>query len=213
MPATNLVNLGTNAATLRDEFIAWQCRLRRRAMREAGGRPSPGMCPRAFDTAGDPISDAIVVLLARADSAAIAPLLEFQFKRTHDPLDRYEKAVTALSAEYYQRPANFTGVLSALFAGVSSRINRLLGRLDVSLDVNPDVIDVAPLSSATCVLGFEEANRGYRIPCDVELLSPDDPLYRATYWHNALFNPNLPPDVTVLAFEPDWLHASRHHES
>jgi hypothetical protein len=209
MPAANLVNLGTNAVTLRDEFIAWQCRLRRRAMREAGGRPSPGMCPRAFDTSGDLISEAIVVLLARADSAAIAPLLEFQFKRTNDPLDRYEKAVTALSAEYYQRPANFTGVLSALFAGESSTVHRLLGRLDVNRDVNND----APMSSSTCELGFQEANRGYRVPCDVELLSADDPLYRATYWHNALFNPNLPPDVAVLAFEPDWLHASRQDES
>jgi hypothetical protein len=205
MSAANLVNLGTNAVTLRDEFIAWQCRLRRRAMREAGGRPSPGMCPRAFDTRGDLICDGIVVLLARADSAAIAPLLEFQFKRTHDPLDRYEKAVTALSAEYYQRPGNFTGVLSALFAGESPKINRLLSQFDAEVEAAP--------STAGCVLAFQEANRGYRVPCDVELLSPDDPLYRATYWHNALFNPNLPPHVTVLAFEPDWLHAGRQQES
>jgi hypothetical protein len=205
MAAPNLVNLGTSAVALRDEFIAWQCRLRRRAMREAGGRPSPGMCPRAFDTAGELISEAVVVLLARVDSAAVAPLLEFQFKRTHDPLDRYEKAVTALAAEYYHRPANFTGVLSALFGGESSALNRLLGRLDA--DVDP------PLSSAACVLGFQEANRGYRVPCEVELLSADDALYRATYWHNALFNPGLPPDVAVLAFKPDWLHASRDHES
>jgi hypothetical protein len=205
MREPNVVNLGTSAVTLRDEFIAWQCRLRRRAMREAGGRPSPGMCPRAFDNSGDLISEAIVVLLARADSAAIAPLLEFQFKRTQDPLDRYEKAVTALSAEYYQRPANFTGVLSALFGGESSTVNRLWGTLDAEFDATP--------SSAACVLEFEEANSGYRVPCDVELLSPDDAVYRATYWHNALFNPNLPPDVTVLAFKPDWLHASRRHES
>jgi hypothetical protein len=205
MQAPNLVNLGTSAVTLRDEFITWQCRLRRRAMREAGGRPSPGMCPCAFDTSGDLISEAIVVLLARVDSAAVAPLLEFQFKRTHDPLDRYDKAVTALAAEYYHHPANFTGALSALFGSQSSTLNSLLGRLDADVD--------APPSSAACVLGFHEANRGYRVPCDVELLSPDDALYRATYWHNALFNPNLPPDVTVLAFEPDWLHASRQHES
>jgi len=205
MTASNLVHLGTSAVTLRDEFIAWQCRLRRRAMREAGGRPSPGMCPRAFERSGDLISEAVVVLLARADSAAIAPLLEFQFKRTHDPLDRYEKAVTALSAEYYQRPANFTGMLSALFGGESSTVNRLLGRFDAHREAAP--------SSAACVLAFEETNRTYRLPCEVELLSADDAVDRATYWHNALFNPNLPPDVTVLAFKPDWLHASREHES
>jgi hypothetical protein len=206
MREPNVVHLGTNAVTLRDEFIAWQCRLRRHAMREAGGQPSPGMCPRAFDTSGGLILEAIVVLLARVDSAAIAPLLEFQFKRTQDPLDRYEKAVTALSAEYYQRPANFTGVLSALFGGESATVNRLLGKLDHR---EAD----APASAAACILGFQEAHRGYRVRCDVERLSPDDALYRATYWHNALFNPNLPPDVTVLSFKPDWLHASRQHES
>jgi hypothetical protein len=197
MHESNVVNLGTAAATLRDEFIAWQCRLRKHAMREAGGRPSEGMRPRAFGAAGELIADAITVLLARTDSATVARLLEFQFKRTQDPLDRYEKAVTAFSADYYQHPANFNGVMSALFNGGSATLRRLL-------ESTPE----AP-APRQCVLAFHERTRSYRVPCDVEPLAPDDALFKATYWHNALFNPDLPPDVAVVAFVPDWVHASR----
>jgi hypothetical protein len=60
-----------------------------------------------------------------------------------------------------------------------------------------------------CVLWFRERSRAYRLPCDVELLRNDDPLFQATYWHNALFNPDLPPDIAIVAFVPDWIHASR----
>ena len=33
-------------------------------------------------------------------------------------------------------------------------------------------------------------------------------LRQATSWHNHLFNPNLPPAARILAFTPDWKHAS-----
>ena len=194
MAESNVVNLGSAAATLRAEFIAWQCRLRRHAMREAGGRPSPGMRPAALDASDRPIAEAVTVLLARHDSAAVARLLEFQFKRTHDPLDRYEKAVTFLSAEYYQRPGNFTGVLTALFGGGTNMLPRLL-------------------ESRRCVLAFHQFTHGFRLPCDVALQSPEDPLFQFTYWHNALFNPNLPPDAVVVGFTPDWVYASRFREA
>ncbi len=37
---------------IRDHFLAWQCRIRQMAMREQGGRPSPGMRPRVLTVAG-----------------------------------------------------------------------------------------------------------------------------------------------------------------
>jgi hypothetical protein len=199
MSESNVVNLGTAAAALRDEFIAWQCRLRQAAMREAGGRPSEGMRPRAFDAEGHLIADAITVLLARVDSADVARRLEFQFKRTHDPLDRYEQAVTAFSADYYQRPGSFSGVMAALFNKESAVLRRLLD-------------PVAEGAAPRCTLAFRERTRSYRVPCEVELLAPGDALFAATYWHNALFNPNLPPDIAIIALLPDWLHASRERE-
>ena len=42
------------------------------------------------------------------------------------------------------------------------------------------------------------------LSCTVCRLSPGDPAFEAAYWHNALFNPALRPDVTVLGFAPDW---------
>jgi hypothetical protein len=189
-PESKILNIETAAAKLRDEFLAWQCKLRKQAMRGAGGRPSEGMRPRVFDAAGDMIADALTVLLARTDAAAIAKSFEFQFKRTHDPLDRYEKAVIFLSADYYQHPANFTGVTTALVGAGTSTLQRLLG-------------------NRQCILAFRQFGQGYRVPCDVQILAPEDPLFKATYWHNAMFNANLPPDVTVVAFVPDWVYASR----
>jgi hypothetical protein len=191
--ASNIVNLETAATALRDEFIGWQCRVRRQAMREAGGRPSEGMCPRVLDPTGTTVANAITILLARIDADTIARTFEFQFKRTHDPLDRYEKAVTTLAAEYYQHPRHFTGVMSALFGGGSPTLEWLV-------------------ASRRCVLVFHEFTHGYRVPCDVEQLASEDALFKSTYWHNAMFNPNLPPDIAVVAFTPDWTHASRYRE-
>ena len=203
MGESNVVNLGSAAAALRDEFIAWQCRLRRHAMRELGGRPSEGMRPAALDSGGLPISDGITVLLARNDPLSVARNLEFQFKRTQDPLDRYEKAVTAFSADFYQHPDRFSGVMSGLFNEQSPTLRKLL-------ESPGQLLSPAP---ARCVLLFNERSRSYRVPCDIERLAPDAALYRSTYWHNALFNPDLPPDIAIVAFVPDWLHASRQNET
>lgn len=192
-PESKVLNIETAAAKLRDEFIAWQCKLRRQAMRGAGGRPSEGMRPQVFDAGGDLIAGALTVLLARTDSATTAKGFEFQFKRTHDPLDRYEKAVMFLSADYYQHPANFTGVMTALVGGGTSTLQRLL-------------------DNRQCILVFHQFGQGYRIPCDVQIVAPEDSLFKATYWHNAMFNENLPPDVAVVAFVPDWVYASRQRD-
>jgi hypothetical protein len=189
-PESKVLNIDAAAAKLRDEFVAWQCKLRRQAMRGTGGRPSEGMRPRVLDAGGDTIAGALTVLLARTDSATTAKSFEFQFKRTHDPLDRYEKAVAFLSADYYQHPANFTGVMTALIGAATSTFQRLL-------------------DSRECILVFQQFSQGYRLPCSVQNLAPEDSLYKATYWHNAMFNANLPPDVAVVAFVPDWVYASR----
>jgi len=191
---SKVLNLDTTAAKLRDEFIGWQCKLRRQAMRGAGGRPSEGVRPRVLDAHGEPIDEALTVLLARDDAATTAKGFEFQFKRTHDPLDRYEKIVAFLSADYYQHPDHFTGVMTALLGPGTPTLQQLLDRRQ-------------------CILIFHQFSQTYRIPCDVHLLAPEDALCKATYWHNAMFNPNLPPDVAVLAFVPDWTYASRERDA
>ena len=53
----------SSVRALRDHFLAWQCRIRQIAMRQDGGRPSPGMRPRVLDAIGPRI-------VAGADRAA-----------------------------------------------------------------------------------------------------------------------------------------------
>lgn len=185
----NVVLLEPAAARLRDEFIGWQCRLRQLSVREGLGRPSSGMRPRVSAPGGDELSPAITVLLMRAEPEESTTQFRFQVQKTHDPIERYDKALEILSGWFYQRPREFTDVMTALFGEESPLADRLLlhGR---------------------CELDFAESSKGYRIPCAVLALSEEDELFQATYWHNRLFNPNMPPGVRVLSFKPDWPHAA-----
>ena len=190
MTGPNLVNLEPAAAALRDEFIGWQCRLRALAMREDGGRPSPAMRPRALDPDGRELAPALTVLIQRRDPETYTQLFRFQFQRTRDPLERLEQAVETLAGEYFQRPGDFCDLLTASFTAPSPALAELLAR-------------------QYCVLEFAQFGQGYRLPCTVAVLPAAHRLHQATYWHNALFNPHLPPDFTVALFTPDWAHAAR----
>lgn len=192
MTADNLDNvvLTEPAATaLRDEFIGWQCRIRQLSARQTGGRPSPGMRPRALAPSGDELSPAITVLVVEAEPQDSTALFRFQYLQTPDPSERYDKALEILSAGYFQQPRNFSDVMTALFGPHSA----LAGRL---------------LQHGRCVLEFQEYAQAYRLPCAVAELAADSILYQGTYQHNHLFNPNLPSGVRILSFTPDWTHAS-----
>ena len=59
-----------------------------------------------------------------------------------------------------------------------------------------------------CVLEFEQFTECYRVPASVTELPEAHDFFQATYWHNHMFNPNMPPGIRVLSFKPDWPHAS-----
>jgi hypothetical protein len=185
----NVVLLEPAAAALRNEFIGWQCRLRQLSVREGLGRPSSGMRPKVSAPDGHELAAAITILIMREEPEESTTQFRFQVQKTHDPIERYDKALEILSGWYYQRPREFTDVMTALFGPDSALADRLLlhGR---------------------CVLDFAESSKGYRIPCAVLSLPEEDDFFQATYWHNRLFNPNMPPGVRVLSFTPDWSHAS-----
>jgi hypothetical protein len=111
--------------------------------------------------------------------------------RTQDPNERYYKVLQILQAGYFQQPRQFADVLTALFGAGSALAAQLLSR-------------------EHCMLEFEQYAQGYRVPCTVARLPREHPFYQATYWHNRLFNPQLPAeaDVEILSFTPDWAHAS-----
>jgi hypothetical protein len=183
------VLIGPAAVALRDRFIGWQCRLRQLAVRESAGRPSPGMCPRVLSAAGEELAAAMTVLIVPNDPAESTKLFQYQVLRTQDPVERYDKAQETLAAGYFQHPREFSDVMTALFAAQS-------GLADVLRNLGQ------------CRLVFEQHRHNYRVPCGVLEYAEGDQPFQATYWHNRLYNSNLPAVVHVLGFQPDWSHAS-----
>jgi hypothetical protein len=178
----------TSASSIRDGFLAWQCRIRQFAIRQDGARPSPGMRPRVRDRSGRELSPALTMLILPRDPAESTDFFRFQVMKTADPRDLYERALTFLQADYFQQPAEFGDVLTATFPPQSELAARLI-------------------RDGRCVLEFEQFSQSYRLPCAVFAAEAGEAIREATLWHNRLFNPALPDDVVVLGFRPDWRSA------
>lgn len=183
-----IILLEPAAQALRDEFLGWQCRIRQLAVREMGGRPTSGMRPRIIAPDGREVAEAVTMLIVPQEPWESAKLFRYQFQKTQDPVERYDKALEITSASYFQRPREFSDVLTALFGPESALADALL-RLE------------------RCVLDFSQYSQTYRLPCGIAQLDEDDGFYQATFWHNSMYNPYLPAGVRVLAFTPDWSRA------
>jgi hypothetical protein len=188
-PSDNVVLLEPAAAALRDAFIGWQCRIRQLSARQAGGRPTAGMRPRVLTMQGQEIAAGVTLLIIERAPQESTALFRFQYQKTQDPIERYDKILEILAASYFQQPHNFGDVMTGLFGPLSE-------------------IAVTLLNHGRCVLEFREYGQAYRLPSRVAALTETDDLYQATYWHNRMFNANLPPGVRILSFTPDWPHAA-----
>ncbi len=184
-----VVLMDQQQAALRDHFLGWQCRLRQLAVRESDGRPSEGMRPLLTPAGHDEPTGPITVVLVRREPYESTMQLQHIVRRTQDPLQRLEDGMKLLQGGFYQKAREFSDRLTALFAPDSRLASQLahLGR---------------------CRLDFQQFRQSYAIPCSVSLLAERDEEWQATYWHNALFNPNLPGAAKILAFDPDWAHAA-----
>jgi hypothetical protein len=176
------------AEKLRDHFLGWQCRIRQLAVREHGGRPSPGMRPRVLTNTGREITPALTVLVIPKDSAESTAFFRFQVQKSPDPREVYRRGLAFLQADYFQRPAEFSDRLTAVLPAGSAVAETLL-------------------REAICLLEFDQFRQFYSLPCAVFPLPDGDAAREATLWHNRLFNPALPDAVSVLAFRPDWARA------
>ena len=174
--------------SLRDQFLAWQCRLRRIAVREHGGQPSRGMRPRLLHRSGRELSPALTVLLVPKEPAESTGFFRHQVLSNQDPRALYEKGLTFLQADYFQAPDTFA--------------ERLLAVLPAGSD-----LAAVLAANGTCVLQFDEGGQRYELACAVRALEPGDAERDATIWHNRLFNPSLPDAARVFAFKPDWSKA------
>jgi hypothetical protein len=188
-PPDNVVLNQLAAAALCREFIGWQCRIRQLAVRQEGGRPSPGMRPRVMSSSGEVLADGMVTLIIESEPEESTQLFRYQYLRSQDPNERYDNMLEILQGSYFQEPARFSDLMTALFGPESSLAAQLL-------------------REARCVLDFEQYTQGYRIPCAVTRLAESHAFHRATLWHNRMFNHQLPAGVQILAFRPDWSHAS-----
>ena len=188
-PPDNVVLNRLAAAALCREFLGWQCRIRQLAVRQEGGRPAAGMRPRVMGASGEALSDGIVTLIIESEPAESTQLFRYQYLRTQDPNERYDNMLEILQGSYFQDPARFSDLITALFGPESSLAAQLL-------------------REGRCVLEFEQYTQGYRIPCAVTRLPESHPSHQATLWHNRMFNHHLPVAVQILAFRPDWPHAS-----
>lgn len=189
----NVILLEPAAQALRDEFLGWQCRIRQLAVREGGGRPNSGMRPRVVSHEGHEIAPAITVLIVPREPWDSARLFRHQYLKTQDPVERYDKALEITAASYFQQPRDFSDMMTALFAAESALADSLL-RL------------------GRCALEFSQYRQSYRVPCAIDELAQDDGFYQATYWHNSMYNPNIPAGARVLTFTPDWSRASAQAE-
>jgi hypothetical protein len=178
----------SKAKKMRDNFLAWQCRIRQIAMREQGGRPSPGMRPRLLDRAGRELMPALTVLLLPRDSSESTAFFCFQAMRSTDPRDVYERGLRFLQADFFQQPETFSDLLLAV------------------LPENSEIVAAFAAHSA-CSLEFEQFSQSWLLPANAHILQADDPAREAAIWHNRLFNPALPETVHVVAFEPNWASA------
>jgi hypothetical protein len=130
----------------------------------------------------------IIVLIHLHEPEETTAFFRHQVLKTQDPVERWEKAVEHMAAGYFQRHDEFGEQLTALFAAEAP------------------IADIA-LNHGKVILSFAEFGQKYRLLASVVELPEHDPLYQSTYWHNRLFNPNMPAGVRVLCFTPDWRRA------
>lgn len=177
------------ADKVRGHFIGWQCRIRQLAMRKDGGRPSDGMRPRLVLSAGQELLPGVVVVLIPEEPEESTEFFRFQLRKTNDPKLIYERGLQYLQATHFQNAKSFSDRMTAVFGAGSEVVQTML-------------------SAGDCILEFAQFSQSYRMLCTVTELGEGDPAYQATLWHNRLFNPSLPSDIHILAFQPDWRSAN-----
>ena len=189
LTATAAIGAQLVGSPLRDAFLRWQCNVRKIAMREAQGRPDDAIMPMLVIGGGTDPAGRVITVLSKAPGHSMTPELQHMARKTNDPAQRREQAIKFFSASYYQRPREFSDVLTATFPPASP---------------GAEAISAAK----QCSLIFDAYSQRFDLVCNVCRLAPPNPLFDATIAHNRLFNPNLPNDVEVLGFQPDWAASS-----
>lgn len=172
---------------LKTQFIGWQCRIRQYSVRQDEGRPSLGMQPEL--KVKDQNLGRVNVQIIKLDAADHVQEFRFMAQKTQDPKDRYDNAVKLFSEYYYQIPAEFSEELTAVYS--------------IGSELAEQIVQVGE-----ALLYFDQGNQIYDLQCKVRRIPAEEMAYKATYWHNYLFNPSMPGMVRVLGFTPQWQSSS-----
>ena len=169
---------------LQEKFLDWQCQSRMNAFRTQGGRPNTSMTPYLLDDKGNEYTQIIVVLVEN-DCEETTRLFEYNFKKTYDPAERYDKINKFLSSEFFLDKHKFSDALFATFPKKNKFISTIVKK-------------------GKCILDFIHLSTNYRIECAPFILDEDENAWENVFWHNLNFNPGLNKDIDVVKFIPNW---------
>ena len=170
-------------------FIRWQCRLRQMIVREREGKPDFSIMPSLSLVGSKEPLGHIVTLMNKSQQYSHLPEMLQIAKHTHDPQIRQEKALKLLCEYYYTRSEQFSDILTATFVESSQGAKQILKADNVKLE-------------------FEAYGQQFSLFCQTKNFLKSHYYYKATWWHNHLFNPKLSKDVSVVGFIPDWKKSS-----
>ena len=167
-----------------NDFIVWQCSLRQRNFRMFNGKPSEGIKALILDNKSNKEIANLRSVLIEKNSLNTAKMFEFMIKKTHDPEERFSKAVKFFSYDYYNTPNNFDGSFTAAFSYQSNIAKKILKNKKYNVQ-------------------FFERDTGFNFTVAVSKLNKKDSKWLYTFWHNSFFNPVLNEEIDILYFCPD----------
>ncbi|PPR46612.1 MAG: hypothetical protein CFH19_01140 [Alphaproteobacteria bacterium MarineAlpha5_Bin9] len=173
-----------------DDFVKWQCNLRQNNFRKDKGLPSEGTLAKIlYKNTNIEILTIRSILIEKKYNNTLK-MFEFMFKKTHDPEERYLKAVKFFSSEYFDDPKIFDGSFTATFSKDSSILKKILIKKKFNVQ-------------------FFQDNMGFDFEVKVIKLKKKEPLWLFTFFHNSFFNPQLNEDIEILYFKPEITSAKK----
>ena len=166
------------------DFVIWQCSLRQRNFRMFSGKPSEGTIALILDNKSNKEIASLRSVLIEKNSLNTAKMFEFMIKKTHDPEERFSKAVNFFAYDYYNTPNNFDGSFTATFSHKSDLTKKMLKKKKYNVQ-------------------FFERDTGFNFNVSVSKLNRTDAKWMYTFWHNSFFNPGLNENIDILYFNPE----------
>ena len=167
-----------------NDFVNWQCLLRQRNFRKFSGKPSEGTLATIYDkNLSNEIANLRSVLIEKKPLNS-SKMFEFMTKKTHDPEERFLKAVKYFASEYFEDSKIFDGSFTSTFPNNSQIVKNLLKKRKLNVQ-------------------FFESPSGYNFKVNIKKLKKTDPIWKFTYYHNCFFNSSLDENIEILLFNPD----------